>query len=439
MEYFARDRSFWVPVAYAAPIGLLAGLLGYAFTWAVGRATEALWADHTDNDFLSGAPWWIALTLGGGIAVGLLRRWLRIPPEPTGALENIVEWHVDQPSAVPMIAVSFVSLSCGASLGPFDAGTRGGGAIGGWVSDRFGADEETKRINTLAGINGGIGGLLTSPILATLFVTELNPPDSPDRYYRWLAPNLVASLFGFFVVFGFAGATFLDVFAVPGYEVELWHFGAALVLGLVGALLARTLGALVFLMKRWAMRIPSPVARTAVGGLALGLIAVALPLTLGSGKAQLPEMIAQADQLGAWLLVAVVVGKIVAMAVSLATGFIGGPVMPTLFIGGAAGVAAHVIVPGLPPAMALSCLLVAVPGATIKAPFSMALLAALTVGVGPIEVAPAAVAVLTAYLATAGLGLFAHVLPGKTADPTDPENVSYRDKLFELHHSRTTN
>lgn len=166
------------------------------------------------------------------------------------------------------------------------------------------------------------------------------------------------------------------------------------------------------------------------------MLAVALPLTLGSGKAQLPEMIAQAEGLGAWLLLAVVGGKILAMAVSLATGFIGGPVMPTLFIGGAAGVAAHVIVPELPPAMALSCLLVAVPGATIKAPFSMALLAALTVGVGPIEVAPAAVAVLTAYLVTAGLGLFAGLLPGKTSDPADPENVSYRDKLFELHHAR---
>ena len=436
MEYFARDRRFWMPVLYAVPIGLLAGLAGYAFLWAVGRATELLWADHTDNDFLSGAPWWIALTVAGGLVVGLLRRWLKVPREPSGALENISERHVDQRSAAPMILVSFVSLSCGASLGPFDAGTRGGGAIGGWLSDRFGADDETKRINTLAGINGGIGGLMTSPVLATLFVTELSPPGSRDLYYRALAPNLVASLCGFFVVFGFAGATFLDVFAVPGYEVEIWHFGAALVLGVIGALLARILGALVVLMKGWAMRIASPVARSVVGGLMIGLIAVALPLTLGSGKAQLPEMIDQANQLGAGLLLAVVFGKIVAMAVSLSTGFIGGPVMPTLFIGGAAGVAAHVIVPDLPPALALSCLLVAVPGATIKAPFSMALLAALTVGVGPIQVAPAAVAVLTAYLATTGLGLFARVLPGKTADPTDPANISYRDKLFELNHTR---
>ena len=51
------------------------------------------------------------------------------------------------------------------------------------------------------------------------------------------------------------------------------------------------------------------------------------------------------------------------------------------------------------------------------------------------QAAPAAVAVLTAYLATTGLGLFAGVLPGKTEDPADPDNVSYRDKLFELDHT----
>ncbi|MEB3323634.1 MAG: chloride channel protein, partial [Synechococcaceae cyanobacterium] len=277
-----------------------------------------------------------------------------------------------------------------------------------------------------------VGGLLTSPFLGTLLITELNPPAGSDRYYRVVAPSLVGSVFGFFVVFTFVGATFLDVFAVPGYDLEYWHFGVAVVLGVVGAFLSRLLGAMVFVMRGWATRVTNTVARAGLGGLAIGVLAVCFPLTLGSGKTQLPEMIAQADDLGAWVLLGVVAAKIVAMAISLATGFIGGPVMPTLFIGGAAGVAAHVIVPDLPIAFTLSCLLVAVPGASIKAPFSMALLAALTVGVGPISVAPAGVAVITAYRLTAGLGLFASILPGKTDDPDDAANVSYREQLFEV-------
>ncbi|MGI9603301.1 MAG: chloride channel protein [Acidimicrobiales bacterium] len=431
-DHFARDRRFWLPVLYAVPIGLLAGFAGLLFTQAVAEATSRLWPEEVDNSFLGGEWWWLALTIGAGLLVGVMRRFLHVPAEPAGALENISNAHVDQRSAIPMIVVSFVSLVGGASLGPFDAGTRSGGAVGEWFSDRIGVDDEIRRINTLAGINGSVGGLLTSPILGTLLITELNPPEGQDQYYRVVAPSLVGSVFGFFVIFSFVGATFLEVFAVPTFDVEIWHFGIAVLLGIVGAFLARLLGATVYLMRNLASRITNTVVRAGIGGLAIGLIAVSFPLTLGSGKAQLPEMIDQADQLGGWLLVAVVLAKILAMAVSLGTGFIGGPVMPTLVIGGAAGVATHVIIPDLPIALTLSCLLVAVPGASIKAPFAMALLAALTVGVGPITVAPAAVSVLTAYLLTAGLGLFSRILPGKTSDPDDPENVSYQEQLFEL-------
>jgi len=435
-EQFARDRRFWIPVLYAIPIGLMAGGAGLLFTWTVGKATNWLWPNEVDNSFLGGELWWIALTVGAGLLVGLLRRWLRVPAEPDGALESIAARHVDQRSAIPMILVSWISLVGGASLGPFDAGVRSGGAIGEWFSDRVGADDETRKLNTLVGINGAIGGLLTSPILATLLVTELNPPERPERYYRTVAPSLVASVFGFFVVFTFVGATFIDVWAVPSYEVEYWHFGVAVLLGLLGAFLARLLGATVFVLRTWFTRIPNTVVRAGVGGLTIGVIAVFFPLTLGSGKGQLTDMIAQADELGAWVLTGVVLAKIVTMATSLATGFIGGPVMPTLVIGGAAGVATHVIIPELPIALTLSCLLVAVPGASIKAPFSMALLAVLTVGVGPITAAPAGVAVVTAYILTTGMGLFASLLPGKTQDPEDPANVSYQQQLFELGENR---
>lgn len=431
-DYFARDRAFWIPVLNAVPIGLMAGGAGLAFTWTVGRATNWLWADEVDNSFLGGDLWWLPVTVAAGLLVGAMRTWLRVPADPDGALGIITAARVDKRSAVPMILVSFVSLVGGASLGPFDAGTRSGAAIGDWWSDRVGADTPTRRLNTLVGVNGGVGGLLTSPVIGTLFVTELNPPEGSERYSRVVIPSLTGSVFGFFVVWSFAGATFLEIFAVPGFDVEIWHFGVAVILGVVAALISRLLGATVFVVRSWVTRIPNTIIRAGTGGFVIGLLAVCFPLTLGSGKAQLPEMISQAEDLGAWVLLGVVAAKLVAMAVSLGTGFIGGPVMPTLFLGGSAGLAAHVIVPDLPVALTLSCLLVAVPGASIKAPFSMALLAALTVGVGPIQAAPAAVAVVTSYLITTGLGLLAGILPGKTSDPADPANVSYQQILFEL-------
>jgi H+/Cl- antiporter ClcA len=171
------------------------------------------------------------------------------------------------------------------------------------------------------------------------------------------------------------------------------------------------------------------VIRATLGGLALGLIAVVFPLTLASGKAQLGAAIENVGMLGAGLLIGIVFAKIVAVAISLTTGFIGGPVMPALFIGGTAGLAVHALFPEIPIALAFSAMLVAVPGVSTGAPFSMILLAALTVGIGAVETVPAAIAVLTAYTLTAGMGWFG--LPTEKA-VVDIEDVSVQSELFEL-------
>jgi H+/Cl- antiporter ClcA len=169
--------------------------------------------------------------------------------------------------------------------------------------------------------------------------------------------------------------------------------------------------------------------RGALGGLTIGVIGVLLPLTLASGKEQLSVATADVGKLGAGLLILVVLGKILAMAVSLATGFIGGPVMPTLFIGGTTGIAIHLLFPGLPIALTFSSMLVAVPGTSIRAPFTMLLLAVLTVGVGAADAAPAGLAVITAYVMTAGLGLFG-ISAGTSVEAAEDATVTFRSQLF---------
>jgi len=88
--------------------------------------------------------------------------------------------------------------------------------------------------------------------------------------------------------------------------------------------------------------------------------------------------------------------------VSSASGFVGGPVFPSLFIGGTAGTAVHMMIPGLPLGLTFTCMLAAVPGALVSAPFSMVLLAALVTQVGALQTAPILLAVVAAYLTIAG-------------------------------------
>jgi H+/Cl- antiporter ClcA len=428
VDFFARDVTFWHRMGRAVVIGTLAGLAAMAFTQIVRIGTDFVWPDDIDYGWLGGEPWWLVILGLTGLIVGIMRALLPVD-DLNGSLTIIQESSVDRSTALPAIAISVVSLIGGASLGPFDGGVRSGATIGDWYSSLRGLGDEEKEVDTLSGISASLGGLLTAPVLATLLSTEMRWPEKRSLY-RVLLPSLTASIFGFVVFFTIVGDTFLGVFALPGFEVQFWHFGLAVILGVVAAALSWLLGVTVYTIRRWVLPLTdSQVIRATIGGLALGLIAVAFPLTIASGKLQMTVAIDNVQTLGALLLIGVVLAKIVAVAISLTTGFIGGPVMPTLFIGGTAGLAIHAMFPGIPIALAFSTMLVAVPGVSIGAPFSMIFLASLTVGIGAVETVPAGIAVLTAYTLNSGMGWFG--LPAERA-VVDIDDIHVQSELFEL-------
>ena len=124
-----------------------------------------------------------------------------------------------------------------------------------------------------------------------------------------------------------------------------------------------------------------------------------VPLTAFTGSDQLEIVLASAETLGLWILLGILFGKMLAFAVSQASGFIGGPIFPVLFVGGTAGVIVNQVFPDVPIGLAFTCMLAAVPGAIVSAPFSLVLLAALLTQVGTLQTAPILIAVGTAAVA----------------------------------------
>jgi H+/Cl- antiporter ClcA len=208
---------------------------------------------------------------------------------------------------------------------------------------------------------------------------------------------------GFSVFYVTIGSSFLGVYLQEAYDVELWHFAAAAGMGLLAGALSWALEGSVRhtarLTGRW---IPNLPLRCALGGAVFGLCAALLPATFGSGKEQLALLTDETAAVGLGLLLAILLGKLVAMAASLGTGFIGGPLMPSLFLGGVAGLAVAEAFPAVPQPLAFSCMLVGVVGTSLRAPVSIALLVLLTTGLGPIEGTPAIITAITAYLARHG-------------------------------------
>ena len=76
-----------------------------------------------------------------------------------------------------------------------------------------------------------------------------------------------------------------------------------------------------------------------------GTVGVALPLTMFSGSDQLHSVLSHAGTLGLGLLVATLIAKMLTFTVSQESGFVGGPIFPSLFIGGTAGVLVHQVIP----------------------------------------------------------------------------------------------
>ncbi len=90
---------------------------------------------------------------------------------------------------------------------------------------------------------------------------------------------------------------------------------------------------------------------------------------------------------------------------------------PTLFLGGTAGVIVHLVIPGVPLGLAFACLLAAVPGSLVNAPFTMVLLAAFLTQLGALQTAPVLLAVITAYLAMEGIRYLVASRKQEAAEP----------------------
>ncbi len=388
-------------MGWAVVLGVFGAFAGLIFIGVIKFGGK--WYSDPHPGWFGGHWWWVAVAAAAGVAVGLLRRLTRLPWETPGLFDDLQTGHVD-PKLVPGIAVvSAVSLIGGASLGPEKAlGTMGGG-VGSWIARRRALGEEDSQVNTLAGFAGAYGGLFSSTVIVVMLIMEVARPGG-QKLAKALAAQIVASSVSFGIYFAIAGAVFLDDYKVPHYQFKDWQLLAGIPLGLFAVLIVTVLAGFMMAAARLFGRLKVPdIAKSVLGGVVFGVVGVALPLTMFSGSDQLNTVLSGAGTLGLGLLVATLIAKLLTFAVSQGSGFVGGPIFPSLFIGGTAGVIVHQVIPGVPLGLAFTCLLAAIPGAAVAAPFSMVLLAAFLTQVGALQTAPILIAVVTAFLTMEGV------------------------------------
>jgi H+/Cl- antiporter ClcA len=365
-------------------IAVPAAVVSYLFVKAFQGLADLLWDVIPDALGANpGGPWTLLITVGGGLAVGALVRYSpgHAGPGPAdghgvgGDDDGTGGESQDKARAIPgLVVAAIVSLACGASLGPemplFALLATVGGAVA--LALRLPADMVPTL--ALASIASMLGAIFGSPVAGAILYLEMAPFTGNELYVR-LMPALLASTAGFATYKTIAGAPFasFDLPTYAGFETVdvLWALGIGVAGSLVGIALIYGFRALDSAIEPLRDR---PILLGALGGLGIGCVALgAGELTLFSGEHEIEELLAHPESTGTLLLLAG--GKLIAIAISLATGFRGGRVFPLFFVGAALGLAL-VELTSVPPALAVACGMVSVGIPAMRLPLFMILIVA---------------------------------------------------------------
>ena len=331
----------------------------------------------------SGLPWWQILLVPciGGLAVGLLLRYVMPGQAPLG-VPDVMEASALRGARMSLGAgltaacVSATSLGVGASTGREGPVVHLGATLGAWLARRLRLSETLSRTLLGCGVAAAVAASFNAPIAGVFFALEV-----VIGHYALsaFAPIVLASVTGTVVSRLHYGD--FPAFILPqSYEiVSFLEFPAFALLGLVSALVALIFMRAVDASGTLAQRLDLPlVLRPAVGGLAVGAIAIVFPEVLGVGYETTDAALRAAIPL--WLLLALVVAKTAATAISIGFGFGGGVFSPSLFLGavsgGAFGVIATHVFPELSSGHGAYTLvgMGAVAGAVLGAPISTILI-----------------------------------------------------------------
>ena len=330
-------------VLIAAAIGIPAALVAALFLALVHELESLLWDDLPDQLGYDSPPAYlvIGLPVVGALIVILARRLLPgdggNPPTEGMALQ------ATPVAYAPGIALAAIgTLAFGAVLGP-EAPVVALGAIVGVAATHFvKVGEQEKRVLSTAGSFSAISALFGGPVTAGMLLLE-GGVGMGAKLIPALLPGLVAAAVGYVIFTGFGDWGGLDapglvVPDLPAYEgTFLGDLLVALAVGVATAVAIAMVRRAVAVVEREGLpRLGMPGLLLA-GGLAVGLLAqvfeafdVSSQDTLFSGQSAVPDVIAEGS---AGVIIALLVAKALAYAISLGCGFRGGPIFPAIFLG----------------------------------------------------------------------------------------------------------
>lgn len=380
---FLSDRQ---PLVWliALVLGVAVAYLSVGFRWSIGQL-QLVWLGTTSEKVISAAvaaPWWVILLAPafGGVIVGvILQRYM--PGRRAQAVADVIEARAIHDSKIPAaaggwsIVLATVSLGFGASAGREGPIVHLGASVASFIVDFFKLSSSTRRTLLACGVAAAVSASFNAPMAGVLFAHEV------------ILAHYALSAFVPIVISSVAATVIARIhlgnfpaFFIPEYQITTyWEFPAFALLGVTCAAVALAFETALMVTEKisWKLDVPLWV-RPIVGGLLVGAIALVFPHVLGVGYEATDAALNL--QYPLWMMLALLVAKTAATAITLATRFAGGIFSPAIYLGAMAGGSFGVIASSVFPDMASSHGLYAILGmgavaaAVLGAPISSTLI-----------------------------------------------------------------
>jgi H+/Cl- antiporter ClcA len=360
-------------------IAVIAITFTVAYLSVYALLNNAVWGE---NDFIAANPWAVpAGVVLFSLLVGLSRKYLHAPDVIHGGFaDSLKSGESPNPRTFPgALLSSLFSLLSGASVGPEGTITVLVGYISSFVRGRLRISSPTAALGfDVAALASAFNGIIGSVLFTGVFATEFQVGGNKNAF-RLLTWNLLAGTIGF-VLYQLLG---LPSFArsipfepigelLPAYTVY------AVALGIIGSLLAIFAGISMQAAGTVMERVfgAATVAPVLTAGVVIAIVGYFVPEVLFSGEGQIHAIIADPARFGVVMLLGMAVLKILLLALSFKSGYIGGPLFPIIFASTLVGLALSLVFPGVPVAILVLCIETAALTLALGAPLTTILLVA---------------------------------------------------------------
>ena len=365
---FSRTFFLW------ALLGILGGLIS---------GTDWIILEFLTHGLAFFDGWLVIPTMAvAGLLAGFIIHVIGDPGEIHLIVNNIRfnKGKLDPKNNPSMVLSSLLCVASGGSLGPEAPLVQVTGSTGTWLGRVLRMKGEELRSMSIAGMASGFTALFGAPLGGSLFSLEILHHKHAVEYYKAIIPAFVASCFSYIIFALIIHLGLGPIWDLPSYEMQdKFDFVYAILFGVAGTIIAWTFIFCTKILKIAFQKINFPIyIKTLIGGVILGVIAFYYPLTRYFGHHQINDLLL--NNLSLQFLLAILVFKIIAIAVTVTSGWRGGFIIPLFFTGATLGLIIHHLFPETNLSLAVITCMAAINSCVTRTPMSTTILLATLTG-----------------------------------------------------------